>query len=39
MGVHAQNAPHWGHGGLDDAYYDGRIEQLRALETDYGIHA
>ena len=37
MGVHAQNAPHWGYGGLDDAYYDGRIEQLRALETDYGI--
>jgi hypothetical protein len=23
----------------DDVYYDGRIEQLRALETDYGIHA
>jgi hypothetical protein len=23
----------------DDAYYDGRIEQLRAIETDYGIHA
>jgi Ser/Thr protein kinase RdoA (MazF antagonist) len=37
MGVHAQNAPHWGYGGLDDAYYDGRIEQLRALEADYGI--
>jgi len=23
----------------DDAYYDGRIERLRAQETDYGIHA
>jgi Ser/Thr protein kinase RdoA (MazF antagonist) len=37
MGVHAQNAPHWGYGSLNDAYYDRRIGWLRALAEDYGI--
>ncbi|MFC2077848.1 phosphotransferase enzyme family protein [Candidatus Bipolaricaulota bacterium] len=37
MGVHAENAPHWGYGGLNDAYYDRRIEWLRALAADYRI--
>lgn len=37
MGVHAENAPHWGHGGLNDEYYAGRIAALRALARDCGI--
>ncbi len=37
MGVHAQNAPHWGFGALDDGYFDRRIGWLRALASDYGI--
>jgi Ser/Thr protein kinase RdoA (MazF antagonist) len=37
MGVHAENAWHWGYGGLDDEYYTRRIEALRELESDYRI--
>jgi len=37
MGVHAQNAPVWGHGALGDAYFDRRIGWLRELAVDYGI--
>jgi len=37
MGVHAENASHWGCGGLDDEYYTSRIEALRALERDYEL--
>ncbi len=37
MGVHAENASHWGYGGLNDEYYARRIEALRALAHDYGI--
>jgi Ser/Thr protein kinase RdoA (MazF antagonist) len=37
MGVHAQNAPHWGYASLHDAYYDRRIGWLRMLAEDYGI--
>lgn len=37
MGVHAENASHWGYGGLNDEYYARRIEALRELESDYRI--
>jgi len=37
MGVHAENACHWGYGGLDDEYYTRRIEALRELESDYRV--
>jgi len=37
MGVHAENASHWGYGGLNDDYYARRIEGLRKLATDYEI--
>jgi len=37
MGVHAQNAPTWGYGALNDAYYNRRLEWLRALEKDYEL--
>lgn len=35
MGVHTQNAPDWGCGFLNDKYFDRRLDQLRAVETDY----
>jgi Ser/Thr protein kinase RdoA (MazF antagonist) len=35
MGLHAENAYDWGYGGLGDAYFDKRLEYLRALEADY----
>lgn len=34
MGLHCENAPDWGHGGLGDAYFDKRLEYLRAVEGD-----
>lgn len=37
MGVHAENASHWGHGGLDDGYYTRRLGALRELARDYAI--
>jgi Ser/Thr protein kinase RdoA (MazF antagonist) len=35
MGLHTENAPDWGHGGLGDAYFDKRLGYLRAVEADY----
>jgi Ser/Thr protein kinase RdoA (MazF antagonist) len=35
MGVHTQNAPDWGCGFLNDAYFDKRLVQLKKAETDY----
>lgn len=37
MGVHAENAAHWGYGGLNDEYYERRVGALRTLAADYGI--
>ncbi len=37
MGVHAENAWHWGYSGLDDEYYTRRIKALRELELDYRV--
>ncbi|MCX6093959.1 MAG: hypothetical protein NTY63_03945 [Candidatus Bipolaricaulota bacterium] len=37
MGVHAENASHWGYGGLSDEYYSRRIDALRSLADDYEI--
>jgi Ser/Thr protein kinase RdoA (MazF antagonist) len=35
MGVHTQNAPDWGCGWLNNAYFDQRIAQLKQAESDY----
>lgn len=35
IGVHAQNAPDWGAGFLDDAYYDTHLGRLREAAADY----
>lgn len=35
MGLHTENAHDWGYGGLGDAYFDKRLQYLRALEADY----
>ena len=35
ISVHTLNAPDWGMGWLNDAYFDGRLQQLRQLATDY----
>jgi Ser/Thr protein kinase RdoA (MazF antagonist) len=35
MGLHAREAEGWGHGGMGDAYFDRRLDWLRALEADY----
>lgn len=35
MGVHARNAPDWGVGFMDDAYFDAHLKRLQQAEEDY----
>jgi Ser/Thr protein kinase RdoA (MazF antagonist) len=35
MGVHTQNAPDWGSGFLNDAYFDTHLKRLRDAAADY----
>lgn len=35
MGVHTQNAPHWGCEWLGDGYFDEKLKYLGAVENDY----
>jgi Ser/Thr protein kinase RdoA (MazF antagonist) len=35
IGVHAQNAPDWGYGFLDERYFDDHLKRLRQAEADY----
>jgi Ser/Thr protein kinase RdoA (MazF antagonist) len=35
--LHTTNAGDWGHGWLDDTYFDRLLTNLRAVETDYSL--
>lgn len=37
MWLHTTNAADWGHGWLDDAYFDKALNNLRAVEADYQL--
>jgi Ser/Thr protein kinase RdoA (MazF antagonist) len=34
MGIHTVNAPNWGFGGLNDAYWDRALKRLRTFEAE-----
>jgi hypothetical protein len=35
--LHTVNAYQWGHGWLNDEYFDNAIKNLRAVQIDYSI--